>query len=84
MTSNYSTIEVDAEEIEYKNETSLSIFLGFLLQYITLTNTYITGHIQMRSNYKIIEVEAVEIGYKIEMSYSIYLRFLLHYITHTS
>ena len=41
MTSSYSTIEVEAEEIEYKNETSHSIYLGFLLHYITLTNYYI-------------------------------------------
>ena len=41
MTSNYCTIEVEAEEIEYKNETSHSIYLGFLLYYITLTYYYI-------------------------------------------
>ena len=34
-------MEVDGEEIEYKNETSHSIYLGFLLHYITLTNYYI-------------------------------------------
>ena len=32
---------VKAEEIEYKNETSHSIYLGFLLYYITLTYYYI-------------------------------------------
>ena len=41
MTSNYSTIEVQAEEIEYKSETSYSIYLGFLVHYITFTNYYI-------------------------------------------
>ena len=41
MTSNYRTIEVEAEEIEYKNERSHSIYLGLLLHYITLTNYYI-------------------------------------------
>ena len=38
MTSNFSTIQVEAEEIEYKKETSHSIYLGFLVHYITLTN----------------------------------------------
>ena len=38
MTSNYGTIQVEPEEIEYKYETSHSIYLGFLLHYITLTN----------------------------------------------
>ena len=41
MTSSCSTIEVEAEEIEYKNERSHSVYLGFLLHYITLTNYYI-------------------------------------------
>ena len=41
MTSNYSTIEVEPEEIEYKNETYLSLYLGFLLHFIKLTNYYI-------------------------------------------
>ena len=41
MTSNYSTIDVEGEEIVYKNETPNSIYLGFLLHYITLTNYYI-------------------------------------------
>ena len=41
VTNNYSTMEVEKEEIEYKNETSHSLFLGFLLFYITLTNYYI-------------------------------------------
>ena len=41
MTSNYSTIEVEAEQTEYKNEISHSMFLRFLLYYITLTNDYI-------------------------------------------
>ena len=57
MISNYSTIEVDREEIEYTNETSHSIYLRFLQHYITLTNHYIfTGHIQMTSNYNTIEL----------------------------
>ena len=34
MTSIYSTMEVDSEEIEYKNESSHSIYLRDLLQYI--------------------------------------------------
>ena len=41
MTSNYSTIEEEAVEIEYENETSHSMSLGFLLHYITLTKYYI-------------------------------------------
>ena len=41
MTSSCSTIEVEAEEIEYNNETSHSTYLGFLLHSITLTKYYI-------------------------------------------
>ena len=41
MTCSCSTIEVEAKEIEYNNEMSHSIYLGFLLHYITLTNYYI-------------------------------------------
>ena len=41
MISNYTTIEVKAEEIDYINETSHSIYIRFLLHYITLTNYYI-------------------------------------------
>ena len=41
MTSNYSTINVEGEEIVYKNETPNSIYLGLLLHYITLDNYYI-------------------------------------------
>ena len=41
MTSNYSTMEEEREEIEYKNETSHSIYLAFLLHYVTFTNYYI-------------------------------------------
>ena len=41
ITSNYSAIEVESEEIEYKNETSHSILLGFLLHYVPLINYYI-------------------------------------------
>ena len=41
MTSNYSTIEMDAGEIEYKNERSHSIYFAFAIHYITLTNYYI-------------------------------------------
>ena len=41
MTSNYSTTEVEVEEIENKNETSHSIYLRFPLHYITVTNFYI-------------------------------------------
>ena len=40
MTSSYSTIEVDSEEIEYKNEMSHCIYILFILYYITLTNYY--------------------------------------------
>ena len=40
MTSSYSTMKLEAEEIEYKNETSHSIYLRFLLLYISLTNYY--------------------------------------------
>ena len=41
MTSNYNIIEEEAEELEHKNETSYSIYLGFILHYITFTNYYI-------------------------------------------
>ena len=41
MTNNYSTTEVEAEEIKYKNETSHYIYLVFLLHYIILTNATI-------------------------------------------
>ena len=41
MASNYNTIEMEAEEFEYKNERSNSIYLRFLLHYISLTNYYI-------------------------------------------
>ena len=41
MTSNYSTIDVEWEEIVYKNETPNSIYIGFLPHYITLTNCQI-------------------------------------------
>ena len=82
MKSNYSIIEVEAEEIQYKKETSHSIILRIST---TLYNTYqllyCTRHIQMSSNYKTIEVEAEEIDYKNETSHSIYLGFLLHHIT---
>ena len=44
MRSNRSTIEEEAEEIEYENIISHSIYLGFLLRYITLTNYYIVQH----------------------------------------
>ena len=38
MTSNYSTIEVEAEEIEYKNEMSHSIYLGLCYNISQLPN----------------------------------------------
>ena len=41
MTSNYSTIDVEWEEIVYKNEMPNSIYVVFLLYCITLTNYYI-------------------------------------------
>ena len=41
MTANYSTTEVEAGEIEYKNETWHSLYLGFLLTYIICINHYI-------------------------------------------
>ena len=41
MTGSYCTIEVEAEEIDYKKDMSHSIYLGFLLHHITLTNYYI-------------------------------------------
>ena len=63
MTSNYSTIDVEGEEIVYTNETPNSIYLGLLLHYITLTNYYIVqDKIQMTSNYNTIEAEAEEIN----------------------
>ena len=54
MTSNYSTIEVKEKETEYKDNTSHSIYLGFVLHYITLRPTnylYCKRHIQMTSNH---------------------------------
>ena len=39
MTSIYSTIEIEAEEIEYKRKCH--IYLAFLIYYMTLTNYYI-------------------------------------------
>ena len=33
-------MEVEGEDIEYKNEMSHSLYLGFLLHYITLANYY--------------------------------------------
>ena len=44
MTSNYSTIEVEGEEVEYKNEMSHSIYLGFY---------YITSHLPTIILYRI-------------------------------
>ena len=41
MISNYSIIDVEGEEIEYKNETLPSIYLAFLLHYSTLSKYYI-------------------------------------------
>ena len=40
MTSKYNRTEEEAEEIDYKNERSHSIYLQFLLHYISLTNYY--------------------------------------------
>ena len=41
MTNNYSTIDVEGEEIKHINETPNFINIGFLLHYITLTDYYI-------------------------------------------
>ena len=41
MTSNCNTIEVEGEEIEYKNERPHSIYFAFIIHYITLTSYYI-------------------------------------------
>ena len=68
MTSNYNKTEAEAEEIEYKNEMSHSMYLGLLLHYITYQLFYCIGHIQMTRNYSTIEVEAEEIEYKNERS----------------
>ena len=62
MTSNYNTIEVEAEEIEFKNERSHTIYFAFIIHYITLTNYYIV--IEITSNYSTIEVETGEIEYQ--------------------
>ena len=40
MTIKYNRTEEEAEEIDYKNERSHSIYLRFLLHYISLTNYY--------------------------------------------
>ena len=40
MTSNYTTMEVEGEEIKYKYERSYSIYFAFILHYITLTKYY--------------------------------------------
>ena len=64
MTSNYSTIEVEPEGLEYKNERSHCIYLGFqVFNYIIFHLHQVllyTGHIQMTSNYSTIEVEGEE------------------------
>ena len=59
MTSNYSTIDVEEENNSVrKMSMSKSIFLGFILHYITLTNYCIVKDIiQMTSNYSTIDVE---------------------------
>ena len=41
MTSNYSKIVVDPEEIVYRNERSHSLYLGFLPNHIRLTSYYV-------------------------------------------
>ena len=72
MKSNYSTTEVESEEIEYKY---INVTFYILKIYTTLYHTYqllyCKGHIYMRSNYSTIEEEADENEYKNETSDSI-------------
>ena len=84
MISNYSTIKVEAEKIQYKN---VNITFYIIRISTTLYHTYqllhCTGHIQMTTKYSTIEVEAEQTEYKNETSHSIYFEFILHYITLT-
>ena len=88
MSSNYNTIDVEPEEIEYKSEMSHSIhsILKILTTFCyTYQLLYCRGHIQMTSNYSSIEVEAEDKkNVKMLTSYSIYFGFLLHYMTLTN
>ena len=52
-------MEGEAEEIEYKNETSYSQYLRVLLLYITFTNYYI---VQETFRYEVIIVQYVEVN----------------------
>ena len=56
MIGNYSTIEVEPEEIEYKNVNITSIYLAFLL-YDTYQPLYCTGHIHMTNYYNTVIVK---------------------------
>ena len=56
MTSNYSTINVEIENKRVRK--SQTIFLGFILEYRTLTSYYILKDIiKMTSNYSTIDME---------------------------
>ena len=71
MTSTQSTIELESEEIEYKD---VNVTFYILRIYTTLYHTYqlqyCKGHIQMTSDYSTIKVEAREIEDKNETSHS--------------
>ena len=74
MTCNYSTIEVEGEEIKYENvKVAFDILRIYTTFYYTYQLLYCTRHIQMTSNYSTIEVEAEVIVYINVISDSIYL-----------
>ena len=72
MTSNYSRIELESEETEYKD---VNVTFYILRIYTTLYHTYqllyCKGQVQMASTYSTIEEEARKIEYKNETSHSI-------------
>ena len=84
MTSNYSTIEVEAEEIEYKNVNDPFYILRISTTlYPTYQVLYCTGYILMTSNYSTIEEESEEIGCK-NVNVTFYILRIYTTICHTS
>ena len=65
MKNNYSTMDVDSEEIECKDINITSyIFRICTTLYHTYQQLHCTRHIQMTSNYSTIEVKGEETVYK--------------------
>ena len=85
MTINYSTIDVETENIRVKN---VNVTFNTVRIYTTLFDTYLLlyckGHIQMTNNYSTINVETENSRVKNVNPHSIHLEFILHYITLTS